>query len=62
MSRKGLMGTKNTMKFNAICKDAKKCKHGKTFCCECEYGGHNERDFIETPIDAVEEMNRNHAR
>lgn len=44
-------------------KDRKKCKHGKdTFCCECEYGGHNYRDFLENPIDAVEEMNRNHAR
>lgn len=39
------------------------CKHGKEyFCCECEYGKHNMRDFLDKPIDAVEEMNRNHKR
>lgn len=38
------------------------CKHGKKFCCECKYGKHNSRDFVENPIDAYEEINRTHAR
>jgi hypothetical protein len=36
----------------------KLCKHGKKFCCECTYGRLSERDVLEKPVDAVEEMNR----
>lgn len=35
-----------------------KCKHGKSFCCEYQYGKINERDRIENPKDLVEEINR----
>ena len=65
MNKYGWQGKNSTRWKDMLKKDQrKKCKHGKdTFCCQCEYGeSHNQRDFIDTPIDAVEEMNRNHAR
>ena len=30
------------------------------FCVVCRYGYLNERDWLENPIDLIEEMNRNH--
>lgn len=40
---------------------SKKCKHGKSFCCQCEYGGtghrHESKD-LDNPRDLVDEIKR----